>query len=329
VRLLRAEWSRLLARRFTRIMLVVILLVLAAVGAGVALNSHTITTADHARAREQVAQQQRYFEQAKAECQAALARGDNASGKFPPNCDMGQPTVEERWFLPYEFDFRREMSTYLLVSAGVLALFGFVVGASFVGAEWTSGGMTNLLLWRPRRLLVLAAKLVTMLAGVALLSVAYVAAWAGSFWLIARYRGTTGKLTTGWWESLGLTGARAIALGLAAAVAGFAIASIGRHTAMALGVGIGYALVVEVGTLIVFGVLGLRDPQRYRLSTYVLAWLLKRYELTSEAPPDCGPTGCVVHTYVVTWGMSAVVLGTLAVIALLLAFVSIRRRDVA
>src|SRR5204863_19871 len=82
----------------------------------------------------------------------------------------------------------------------------------------------------------------------------------GAFWLIGTYRGTTGKVTTGAWESLGLTGARAVGLGLAAATVGFAIASLGRHTATALGVGLGYAPVVEIGSLIVFGAPGLPAP---------------------------------------------------------------------
>jgi ABC-2 type transport system permease protein len=328
MRLVRVEWSRLFARRFTRIMMIVILFVLAAVAAGVAVNSHTLTPADHARARAQIAEQQRIFEQAKADCEAALARGENVTRRYGPNCDLGQPAVEDSWYLPYQFDFRREMSTFLLVSAGVLTLFGFVVGASFVGAEWTSGGMTNLLLWRPRRLLVLASKLVTMLVGVALISVLYIGAWVGAFWLIGTYRGTTGKVTTGLWESLALTGARAVGLGLAAAAAGFAIASLGRHTATALGVGIGYALVVEVGSLIVFSALGLRDPQRYRLSTYVIGWLFKRYELTSAGPANCTANGCAVHTYVITWGMSSAVLGAVVAVVVLLAFVAMRRRDV-
>ena len=38
--------------------------------------------------------------------------------------------------------------------AAILALVGFVIGASFVGAEWSTGGMMNLLLWRPKRLTV-------------------------------------------------------------------------------------------------------------------------------------------------------------------------------
>ena len=40
-----------------------------------------------------------------------------------------------------------------------------MIGASFVGAEWNSGGMMNLLLWRPQRLKVLSTKLAALLAG--------------------------------------------------------------------------------------------------------------------------------------------------------------------
>jgi len=49
--------------------------------------------------------------------------------------------------------------------AAVLALVAYIVGASFVGAEWSSGGMMNLLLWRPRRLQVLGTKLAVLRRG--------------------------------------------------------------------------------------------------------------------------------------------------------------------
>lgn len=329
MRLVRAEWSRLFARRFTRTMILLILGVLIALGLAVAAQSRPITAADHARARAQVAEQLRFVEQARAECEAARARGENVQQKYPPDCNFDVQGLDEAAFLPYQFQFRRELSNFLFLAAGVLALFGFVVGASFIGAEWTSGGMTNLLLWRPRRLVVLGTKLVTMLTGVALVSALYVAAFVGALWLVGRYRGTTGTLTRGFWESIGLTGGRIVALTVVAAAAGFAIASLGRHTAMALGVGIGYALVIEIGSLIVFGSLGLRDPQRWRLSTYVFAWLAKRYELPVFNGPTCGPSGCAeLKPYVVTWGTSAGVLGAVLVVLLMLAFVSTRRRDV-
>lgn len=40
--------------------------------------------------------------------------------------------------------------------------FGLVVGASHVGAEWSSRGVTNLLFWEPRRVRVIAAKLLSV-----------------------------------------------------------------------------------------------------------------------------------------------------------------------
>ena len=68
--------------------------------------------------------------------------------------------------MPYQFDFREEFGAFISIFAGILALFGFVVGASFVGAEWNTGGMMNLLLWRPKRLPVLFTKLAALLSAV-------------------------------------------------------------------------------------------------------------------------------------------------------------------
>jgi ABC-2 type transport system permease protein len=323
VRLFRAEWTRLFARRFTKIMLVVVITVLAVVGLSVAANSHRIDDAARTKARAEAAAELQRYQKAEADCRAAKERGEDISRRYPPDCDFGPFQPQEDWFLPYEFRFRAEMPNFLLVAAGVLTLFGFLVGASFVGAEWTSGGMTNLLLWRPRRLVVLGSKLFTLLVGVLLTSALVIAAYVGSFWLIARYRGALGNLTRGFWESLALTGGRAVGLVLVGAAAGFALASLGRHTATALGVGIGYALIVEVGGQIVLSALAARDPARYVLSSYVSGWLFKRYELP---PSNCAGLEC--KAYVITWGMSAAVLGAVVLATVLVAFVSMRRRDV-
>ena len=186
--LVRAEWSRLFARRFTKIMMGGILLVMLIIGLGFAANTNKITEADHAAARAQIAEQQRYFDQMVTECKRALEAGDT-SGKYPPNCEYGDPGFREEYYLRYQFNFRNEIPSLVLVAAGVLALFGFVVGASFVGAEWNSGGMMNLLLWRPRRVPVLAAKLGTMLLGVLAAAAVYLVLWVSMFWAIGQTRG--------------------------------------------------------------------------------------------------------------------------------------------
>src|SRR5690606_7686101 len=130
--------------------------------------------------------------------------------------------------------FRTAFPEMNFLLAGLLALFAFVVGASFVGAEWRSGGMTNLLLWRPRRLEVFGAKLAALLGVVFGLTVLLSALWTGAFWLVATYRGITDTMTSGVWQSIGLAELRGLAMVLAAGTAGFALASLGRHTAMAM-----------------------------------------------------------------------------------------------
>jgi ABC-2 type transport system permease protein len=330
MRLLRAEWSRLFARRLTRLTILLLLAALAAIAVGATVDSHRPTAADRAAAKAQADDQRRYYDRQRTDCEQARDRGEDITSRYPPNCDFSRVTIADDDYLPRQFVFRTDVPIFITVAAGLLALFGFLVGASFVGAEWTSGGMANLLLWRPRRWAVLTAKLVTVLLGVLLTATVALGALVGAFWLTARYRGAFGTLTRGFWESLALTGARAVAFGLVAAAAGFAIASLGRHTAMALGAGLGYALVVEVGARIVLNVLQVANPDRYALSSYAAAWLDKRYELLSPAA-DCAPgePGCGPTAYVITWPMSAAVLGAIVLALLLSAYVSMRRRDVA
>lgn len=327
MRLARAEWVRLFARRFTRIMMAIVLLILTLIALLFAANTHKRTQADHDRARQEIAQQAAFADEARRQCEQAQRSGQDVG---PNGCGFGAPPATEDSFLPYQFNFSGDVSDLVLVAAGILALFGFVVGASFIGAEWTSGGMTNLLLWRPRRIPVLATKLLTLMVGVCAVSIAFLAAWVATFWLIARYRGELGRLTSGFWQSLALTGGRATALAVGAAALGFALASLGRHTATALGVAVGYALVVEIGTFIVFNLLQIRYAERVRLSTYVGGWLTKRVRLIdyNAVPTACGPDICDPPHFDITWRYAAVVLGAVLVAALVAAFAAMRRRDV-
>jgi ABC-type transport system involved in multi-copper enzyme maturation permease subunit len=248
--------------------------------------------------------------------------------RYPPNCDYGErPTADD--FLDYGFMFRREWPALYYTAAIILGLFGFVIGASFVGAEWTSGGMTNLLLWRPRRLEVLGAKLAVAVGGVLAMAITYLLVWTVTFLGVAVTAGAIGTMTSSAVGSLLLTFVRVVLLAAAGSAFGFAIASIGRHTAMALGVGIAYLLVYELGATIMFSVMGTDFPERFRLSTYVVAWLSKRYELAPQSF-ECNTVNCVgVEPYVVGWGEGGVALGVVAVALVTAAFAAMRRRDVA
>ena len=68
---------------------------------------------------------------------------------------------------------------------------------------------------------------------------------------------------------------------LAAGAVGFALASLGRHTAMALGAAVGVIVVGQIG----LGHLlsrwpGVRFAERWLLPTYALAWIEKQVKLS-------------------------------------------------
>jgi ABC-2 type transport system permease protein len=331
--LLRAEWRRLFTRRLTRLMMVVTLLILALAGYAVAAHSRPHTPATLAHARAFIAgQRQQNLELCLADAKSKLGGPDGEPAPTEADCrqlaEQFQPSVEE--FQGYQFTFRRDASTLLVLLGGLLALFGFVVGASFIGTEWSSGGMATVLVWRPRRVRVLAGKLAALLLGVLTFGAATSVLWTAAMWLIARTRGGVGELSAGLLTSLALRDARALALALACATAGFAIASYARHAAAALGTALGYVVVIEVVLRIVLSAAHIARPERYFLTSYVFAWLNNTMTYTLEgtctAPPRfgrCEPTSWSIGTT-----QSALLISVITATTLAAALLALRRRDV-
>jgi ABC-2 type transport system permease protein len=336
VSLVRAERRRLFKRRFTRLMLALVVGILAVIAVAVTVNSHRngpeARAAAEVTARANYEEQKRFYDQMVAECEAAKARGEDVTTRFPPQCDDGGGPRPEyfrpEWYMPYEFNFRAEFGTLVMVFSGILALFAYLVGASFVGAEWSSGGMMNLLLWRPRRVPVLLTKLATLLGGVLGIGVVLGAAWALGFWLIGRYDGITGTMTAGVWRSFALAGARGLGLALALAAVGFGLATLGRHTAMALGVAVGAVVIGEIGLRIALSLMQVRMYERFVPSTYVLAWFNKKWTLLDYRACEFAQGECHPRELVLTWQHSAVVMGVATAAVLALAIWTVRRRDV-
>jgi hypothetical protein len=336
--LVTAERRRLFKRRFTKWMLVIGVLILTAIAVGMFFanqkrDANSLAEAQR-RADEQYTQMVRQLESEKAACErSAATTGKPDPNRFPPDCEMLQPPTREQaanpeWFLAPTFDFKRQFGLMLVVWTAIVAMCAFVIGASYVGAEWNSGGMMNLLLWRPRRLQVFATKLGTLLGGLLAVALVLGAAWTGVFWLIATYRGTTAKMTPGTWESLALTGARGIGLILIAGAVGFAVASLGRHTAMALGAAIVLIVVFQFGLGIALSIAAVRFPEAYLLPTYIGAWMLK--SVTLEDWRSCNFSGgeCRPNTMEITWQDSALLFGITATLLIALAAWAMRKRDI-
>jgi ABC-type transport system involved in multi-copper enzyme maturation permease subunit len=126
-----------------------------------------------------------------------------------------------------------------------IAMLAFFLGASFMGAEWQKGTMTTTLTWENRRWAVFAAKAVVVIIASLALFLVLQALLTLFLMPSALFRGTTEGLDAAWWQDAGATLARCAALTVVAGVLGMSVASLGRNTAAALGVGFGYIVVVE------------------------------------------------------------------------------------
>ncbi|MCW6004947.1 ABC transporter permease [Micromonospora sp. CPCC 205371] len=335
--LVRAEFRRLFKRRVTRLMLALLVLGLGTIITAFSLASHKIgpseLAAAEARAQSEYETQLRFHEQMVTECEAAKSRGETITDRFPPDCGREyspqREQFEAEWFLPYEFNFHDEFGIFISVFAGIVALAAYIIGASYVGAEWHSGGMMNLLLWRPRRLSVLFTKLGVLLTSVLGVSLALGALWTVALWLIGKFDGQTGKMTQGAWESFAISGARGIGLVLAVAAVAYGLASLGRHTAMALGAAIGVGVISEIGLRIALNIAGVKFADRYYLSTYAMAWFEKKWTLEDWNACNLSFSGeCRPDTFVVTWQQSALVFGLGTAVVLIAATWLMRNRDV-
>jgi ABC-type transport system involved in multi-copper enzyme maturation permease subunit len=125
-----------------------------------------------------------------------------------------------------------------------LIMLAWVVGASAIGAEWGPRTISALLTWEPRRTRVLLVKLAAAVAYAAAIVVALEVIFT-LLMLPAAYSGITSGAGGRWWAEYAATGGRIALVGAVAAMIGFALATIGKNTAAALGGGFAYILVVE------------------------------------------------------------------------------------
>jgi ABC-2 type transport system permease protein len=335
VSLYRAETRRLVKRRFTKLFVLGGLLVLAAVLAGTFLTNQKVGPEQVARAQ---ASAEADYKQSLAGAEQELtkcreAQGTAGASNFPPNCEgMYTPTPADfnpKWYMPATFDFRENFPNLVTTFAALLAVVGFIIGASFVGAEWSSGGMMNLLLWRPQRIRVLGTKLAAFLVGLISLTVVLAAVWTALGYLIAKTRGTTASMTSGAWQSIGLMELRALAVIVVGGVLGFGLASIGRHTAMALGAVVAVVIVFQFGLGTVLSLAHVKFFEAYLIPIWTIAWMDKKYVIEDTSSCDFSAiNGCQPETLTLTWQMAGSALAAIFVLIVGAALWTMRSRDV-
>ncbi|MBQ1010133.1 ABC transporter permease subunit [Micromonospora sp. M51] len=331
--LVRAELERLSARRFVQLMVVLLVFAFAVTAATTLAGSHKPTASELNSARQQAVDARRSMETTHQEGLARLQeRSPTDTSEYFADCADLDPVRQERLpiaadFLPGVFSFAEQAESLLYFLIAFLVLFGFLVGASYIGADLNSGGVVNLLLWRPRRLTVLAAKLGTLLGSVLALSLLASVVYLATFWVIGQSAGLPGRLDGDFWGSLGAVHGRGMVRVLLASALGFAIATLGRHTSAALGAVAAYAVVWELGGRLVLQIIDARRPDRLMLSSYIGAWLSGESRFFD--PQLCAATagtGYCSGLYTLTWGPALRGLVALTGGRTVLAFAVSRRR---
>lgn len=130
-----------------------------------------------------------------------------------------------------DITFASDAHVAMRIAAQPLFSLAVVVGASFLGAEWASGGMTTLLTWESRRGRVLASKLIAATAAAAAVTLLLEILVGLVLLPSALSHGSTLGVGGDWWWSTAGLWLRTGALGAMGAGLGLGLAGIMRNSA--------------------------------------------------------------------------------------------------
>ncbi|MFI5932557.1 ABC transporter permease subunit [Actinoplanes sp. NPDC051494] len=324
-----AETRRLTKRRFTRFFSIGVVLVLAAIVVGMFFTNNKLTPERMAGAQVEADQAyQQAIKDSAEQKKLCLANSPNPDVECANWYEPQPEDFQAEWYMPATFLFEEQFPLLVTALAAILAVAAFVIGATFVGAEWHSGGMMNLLLWRPRRLQVLGTKLGALLVALTAATVVLSIVYTGLLALVANLRGTLDGMTSGTWQSFALMELRGLVVVLVAGAIGFGLASIGRHTAVAMGVIIGVLVVFQFGLGTILAIAEVKFVEAYLIPAWLSAWMDKEIKLEDYNSCVPTPTGCESDTLTLHWPAAGGIMAFLLVAVVGTAMWTMRKRDI-
>jgi ABC-2 type transport system permease protein len=121
----------------------------------------------------------------------------------------------------------------------------FLIGASFVSAEISTGALGTWLTFVPRRVQVMSSKLAAIALFLVPTMAALVATLVAGVYAVSRWRGTVGVVTTADGTALGWLGVRVLVASVVAGVVGACLGALTRHTAAAIATAFVYVVSFE------------------------------------------------------------------------------------
>lgn len=197
-----------------------------------------------------------------------------------------------------------------------------ICGATFAGGDWSTGSVSNQLLFRPRRAPMWLAKAGAVVVGSVVASAVLIGGFWLTMWLTAESRGisTPGAVL----HAIELMSVRGVVLATAGALGGFALTMLLRSTVATIAVLFAYAVVGEALVL----ALPLDKASQWSLANNLIAWIDDGTRIV-DSDILCAPgRGGCIQSYTLGLGHAAAYLGVLLVLAVVLSLVTFRRRDV-
>jgi ABC-2 type transport system permease protein len=181
-----------------------------------------------------------------AGCIAGVNAGTWGDGEITPDArsDPSGYCEDEVWAEDPRFRYE-EMDWILGTFAFPMAMLAWLIGASAIGAEWQSRGITTTLTWEPRRARVMFAKVTAVATIASIWAFSLMVVFAALMYPAAALRGTMEGVDSAWWTDIGAQFLRIGAIAGIASMFGVALATIGRNTAAAFGAGFAYLTIVE------------------------------------------------------------------------------------
>jgi ABC-2 type transport system permease protein len=321
MRLLGVELSRFRSRRAIVLILIAATAITAVLAFTAVWDTRPVGAADQARAQALAEREaaRPEFRRQMAACEKHPMR--YIGSKDAADCVQMTPQVD--WFLDRsELSLEQEANNRGLALPLILAALSILVGATFAGSDWSTGSISNQLIFEPRRARVWAAKAAAVTLGALVAALVLVAAFWATLYLVAESRGLgTGA---GVQEDIRWMAARGVLLAGFGALAGYAATMLLRNTVATVGVMFAYAVGGEALT----AALPLHRATQWGLGNNVFAWLedgTSVYDQSIACPPTADMCD---QSYLLTLGHGTGYLGVLLVGLLAVSLLLFRRRDI-
>jgi ABC-2 type transport system permease protein len=318
-RLVGAELRRLASRRMTWVAVLLLLL-------GVGLFQLAVNDQVAPPSAAEVTQNQQFLDQARQDWQAnhqQYEKDCQDSGGSVEECLFPEPTAADYGLAAVPFAVVAEMAVGL--SAFLALLASYLLSASSIGAEYTTGAIANWLTFVPQRLRVYASKLVAVILACGALGAVVNFGMFGLAALITRLHdgGLAGA------GPVAATGGRAVALAALAGVLGFCLALVTRHTVAAVGLVLGYLVVAFVLQGLASSVAAFRGVPPWMPDQNLLAFLQHgtSYYVEVATTTAQGTEYDQIEKHI-SFGHSAVYWAVVLVVAVVGSALIFRRRDV-